>query len=205
LDLLPRRCPLCGNHTIVGHGQRLRYARDDRHDRIWVRRGVCQPCQKTFTVLPDWLAPSAPFTLHCRQQACEHLAAGETAEQSAPHCKDPTHLPDPSTCVDGRSGDSSACGAGSRLESKTSIFCGPPSLRGIWARSAVFCRWRQEVHESSSSRRVETADFAAGLSPSQDWRPARTLRRGRLMGLCPLHEDHEPSFLVDPQRNLFYC
>src|SRR5215472_8548387 len=97
LDLLPRRCPLCGNHTIVGHGQRLRHARDDRHDRIWVRRGVCRPCQKTFTVLPDWLAPSAPFTLHCRQQACEHLAAGETAEQAAPHCKDPTHLPDPST------------------------------------------------------------------------------------------------------------
>jgi len=25
------------------------------------------------------------------------------------------------------------------------------------------------------------------------------------MGLCPLHEDHKPSFLVDPQRNLFYC
>ena len=97
LDLLPRRCPVCGNHTIVGHGQRLRHARDDRHDRIWVRRGVCRPCQKTFTVLPDWLAPSAPFTLHCRQQACEHLAAGETAEQAAPHCKDPTHLPDPST------------------------------------------------------------------------------------------------------------
>jgi len=97
LDLLPRRCPLCGNHTIVGHGQRLRHARDDRHDRIWVRRGVCRPCQKTFTVLPDWLAPSAPFTLHCRQQACEHVAAGETAEQAAPYCQDPTHLPDPST------------------------------------------------------------------------------------------------------------
>jgi DNA primase len=40
---------------------------------------------------------------------------------------------------------------------------------------------------------------------AHDWRPARTLRRGRLMGLCPLHEDHEPSFLVDPHRNLFYC
>jgi len=40
---------------------------------------------------------------------------------------------------------------------------------------------------------------------SQDWRPARTLSRGRLMGLCPLHEDHKPSFLVDPLKNLFYC
>jgi DNA primase len=40
---------------------------------------------------------------------------------------------------------------------------------------------------------------------AQDWRPARTLTRGRLMGLCPLHEDHKPSFLVDPLKNLFYC
>jgi len=40
---------------------------------------------------------------------------------------------------------------------------------------------------------------------AHDWRPARTLSRGRLMGLCPLHEDHKPSFLVDPLKNLFYC
>jgi DNA primase len=25
------------------------------------------------------------------------------------------------------------------------------------------------------------------------------------MGLCPLHQDHKPSFLVDPHRDLFYC
>src|ERR1022692_665846 len=25
------------------------------------------------------------------------------------------------------------------------------------------------------------------------------------MGLCPLHGDHKPSFLVDPSKNLFYC
>jgi DNA primase len=25
------------------------------------------------------------------------------------------------------------------------------------------------------------------------------------MGLCPLHSDHDPSFLVDPGKNLFYC
>jgi DNA primase len=40
---------------------------------------------------------------------------------------------------------------------------------------------------------------------AHDWRPARTLSRGRCMGVCPLHEDHEPSFLVDPLKNLFYC
>jgi DNA primase len=25
------------------------------------------------------------------------------------------------------------------------------------------------------------------------------------MGLCPLHSDHKPSFLIDPGRSLFYC
>jgi DNA primase len=25
------------------------------------------------------------------------------------------------------------------------------------------------------------------------------------MGLCPLHVDHEASFPVDPNKNLFYC
>src|ERR1700756_814709 len=32
---------------------------------------------------------------------------------------------------------------------------------------------------------------------AHDWRPARPLSRVRWMGLCPLHEDHKPSFLVD--------
>ena len=40
---------------------------------------------------------------------------------------------------------------------------------------------------------------------AQDWRPARRLSRGRLLGLCPLHDDHQPSFLVDPTKSLFYC
>jgi hypothetical protein len=48
-------------------------------------------------VLPDWLVPSAPFSMRCRQQACEHIAAGDSVEQAAPHCKDPSRLPDPST------------------------------------------------------------------------------------------------------------
>jgi DNA primase len=40
---------------------------------------------------------------------------------------------------------------------------------------------------------------------AHDWQPARQLSRGRLMGLCPLHCDHKPSFLVDPSKSLFYC
>lgn len=40
---------------------------------------------------------------------------------------------------------------------------------------------------------------------AHDWRPARRIRDERQMGLCPLHTDHKPSFLVDPHKNLFYC
>ena len=44
-----------------------------------------------------------------------------------------------------------------------------------------------------------------GYLQAHDWRPARPLSGGRWMGLCPLHEDHKPSFLVDTNKDLFYC
>ena len=97
LDLLPRQCPVCRGQTIIGHGRRRRQAHDASHESIRVRRGICRLCGKTFTILPHWLAPSAPFSLLCRQQACEHIADGASVEESTPHCKDPSRSPDPST------------------------------------------------------------------------------------------------------------
>lgn len=44
-----------------------------------------------------------------------------------------------------------------------------------------------------------------GYLQAHDWRPARPLSAGRWMGLCPLHDDHDPSFLVDTNKDLFYC
>jgi hypothetical protein len=44
-----------------------------------------------------------------------------------------------------------------------------------------------------------------GYLQAHDWHPARPLSRSRWMGLCPLHEDHKPSFLVDSSKSLFYC
>jgi integrase/recombinase XerD len=38
-----------------------------------------------------------------------------------------------------------------------------------------------------------------------DWQQARPIGFGRVLGLCPLHDDHKPSLLVDPHKNLFYC
>lgn len=37
------------------------------------------------------------------------------------------------------------------------------------------------------------------------WQQARPIGFGRFLGLCPLHADHKPSFLVDPNKNLFHC
>ncbi len=38
---------------------------------------------------------------------------------------------------------------------------------------------------------------------AHEWQPAKRLNHGRLMGLCPLHADHKPSFLVDLDKGLF--
>ena len=44
-----------------------------------------------------------------------------------------------------------------------------------------------------------------GYLQAHDWQPARPVSRGRWMGLCPLHQDRKPSFLVDPNKDLFFC
>ena len=50
-------------------------------------------------------------------------------------------------------------------------------------------------------QQISLLDYLQG----QGWKPARRSTRGRLLGLCPLHADHQPSLLVDPNKNLFYC
>ena len=98
LGLLPRRCPLCGNRTIIGHGRRLKQAHDERHAQIRIRRGRCRPCQKTFTVLPDWSPPSGIYSLYCRQQAWELLRRSDSSwERSIPDVADASRSPDSST------------------------------------------------------------------------------------------------------------
>jgi hypothetical protein len=98
LHLLPRRCPVCGDETIVGHGKRRRQAHDQQHDWIWIRRGRCPRCRKTFTILPVWLPPYSHYSIDSRRQACDAVCnQGLGWEEAAPHCRDPTRLPDPGT------------------------------------------------------------------------------------------------------------
>jgi hypothetical protein len=98
LARLPRLCPFCGNWTIIGHGRRLKLAHDEWHAQIWIRRGLCRPCKKTFTVLPDWSPPSGTYSLHCRQKAWELLRQPDSNwERSVPDVADASRSPDPST------------------------------------------------------------------------------------------------------------
>jgi DNA primase len=50
-------------------------------------------------------------------------------------------------------------------------------------------------------QQISLLDYLHG----HDWQSVRRLSRGRLMGLCPLHADRRPSFLVDTSKGLFYC
>lgn len=97
------------------------------------------------------------------------------------------------------------------------LFTAPTSLPGTAQPPAVFCVWRQTRHEASRGRNTEAADSVIGLRKGQDWmpvrqlmavrgrpppvRPRRRIARGRFMGLCPLHADRKPSFLLDPNKN----
>jgi len=82
---------------IVGHGRRRRPAHDAGHDWIRVRRGICNLCGHTLTVLPWWCVAGAPYSLLARQEAIQQLADGQSAEQAAPDCVDPRRVADAST------------------------------------------------------------------------------------------------------------
>jgi hypothetical protein len=75
----------------------VRQAHDAIHDRIRVRRGICKRCGRTVTVLPGWCVPGARYTLTARQTAMTGVARGDSAQQAAPHCRDPNQVADAST------------------------------------------------------------------------------------------------------------
>lgn len=58
---------------------------------------------------------------------------------------------------------------------------------------------RQAIDELK--RQIPLLDYLQ----AHGWTPARRLNRSRWMGLCPLHPDRKPSFLVDSDKSLFYC
>jgi hypothetical protein len=97
-EVILRRCPICVEDSIVGHGRRRKQAHDEHHDWIRIRRGVCNRCGKTFTFLPPFSPPYGHYSLTARSQAlCRHFVEGCGWEAAAPVVKDPDRVADPST------------------------------------------------------------------------------------------------------------
>jgi Domain of unknown function (DUF6431) len=95
---LPRLCPLCLCDAIVGHGRRRKQAHDETHDWISIRRGICNHCHTTFTVLPGFSMPYTHYSLLARSQALrKYFIEPLNWEASAPLVKDPDRLAAPST------------------------------------------------------------------------------------------------------------
>jgi hypothetical protein len=93
-----RRCPICSQDSIVGHGRRRKQAHDEDHDWIQIRRGVCNLCGTTFTFLPPFSPPYCHYSLIARSQALRrYFAEGCGWETAAPTVKDPDRVADPST------------------------------------------------------------------------------------------------------------
>lgn len=97
-EIILRRCPVCEQDSIVGHGRRRKQAHDEHHDWIRVRRGRCVRCGRTFTFLPVFSLPYTHYSLLARCQALllrfvEHCSF----EKAAPKFKDADRVPDSST------------------------------------------------------------------------------------------------------------
>lgn len=93
-----RRCPVCKQDSIVGHGRRRKQAHDEHHDWIGIRRGRCVRCGRTFTFLPVVSLPYTHYSLLARCQAwlrrfVEHCSW----EKAAAKFKDADRVPDSST------------------------------------------------------------------------------------------------------------
>jgi Domain of unknown function (DUF6431) len=97
-EIILRRCPVCEQDSIVGHGRRRKQAHDEHNDWIGIRRGRCVRCGKTFTFLPVFSLPYTHYSLLTRCQALlrrfvEHCSW----EKAAPKFKDADRVPDCST------------------------------------------------------------------------------------------------------------
>lgn len=93
-----RICPACQQASVIGHGWRSRQAHDANHTRIRIHRGICKLCDRTLTMLPDWLVPGGHYSLPARQQAAQRASQPHRpVEECIPDSADGNRLADPST------------------------------------------------------------------------------------------------------------
>ena len=97
-EAILRRCPICLQDSIIGHGRRRKQAHDQDHDWIGIRRGLCNLCGQTFTFLPPFSPPYSHYSLIARSQALRrYFVDGCSWEAAAPLFKDPHRVADAST------------------------------------------------------------------------------------------------------------
>lgn len=83
---------------MIGHGWRRRQAHDADHTSIRVQRGICKLCNRTLTMLPDWLVPGGHYSLTARQLAGQLASEPQRAvEECVPDSANPDRCADPST------------------------------------------------------------------------------------------------------------
>jgi len=93
-----RACPVCARDSIIGHGRRRKQAHDENHDWIQIRRGICNLCGTTFTLLPRFSLPYTHYSLVARGQALQRYFAENCSwENVGPSVKDPDRIADTST------------------------------------------------------------------------------------------------------------
>jgi hypothetical protein len=97
-EFILRRCPICSEDSIIGHGRRRKQAHDEQHDWIGIHRGLCNRCGKTFTFLPPFSPPYGHYSFLARSQALRrYFLEDRSWEDAAPAVKNPDRVADPST------------------------------------------------------------------------------------------------------------
>jgi len=94
VEPIPRQCPGCLSHSVVGHGRRRKQAHDEDHDWIGIRRRLCNRCQKTITFLPAFSLPYTHYSLIARSEALQrYFVEGCSLDLAGPLVKDPNRVP----------------------------------------------------------------------------------------------------------------
>ena len=97
-EIILRRCPVCDQDSIIGHGRRRKQAHDAYHDWIGLRRGLCLKCGRTFTFLPLFSLPYTHYSLLARGEALRRRVEEQCSwEKAVPKLKDADRVPDGST------------------------------------------------------------------------------------------------------------
>ena len=150
LQQIPRWCPVCrGENDHRPRAATQTSAR--RAPRLHLGAARTLPALRQDVHHPAQLVVAVwSLQLRCRRQAWDAICSDrETWEQSAPLCKDPTRLPDPSTLRRWAWRRLISLWSDAKPAALTlGSFCShPPSLPGIGRPPGVFCTWRQTRHE----------------------------------------------------------